>query len=49
VCDFYQHANYAGGMLQPGAFGPGINIANISAAPYSFNDIISSVKIYHQS
>lgn len=46
VCDFFQHANYAGGVLQPGRFAPGTNIPNIAAAPYSFNDVISSVKIY---
>lgn len=49
VCDFYQHANYAGGMLQPGEFGPGTNIPNIAGAPYSFNDVISSVKVHRQS
>ena len=47
VCNFYQHANYSGGMLQPGQFGPGTNLSNIAAVPYSFNDEISSVKIYH--
>ncbi|MFC1508825.1 hypothetical protein ACFL60_03945 [Candidatus Omnitrophota bacterium] len=47
VCDFYQHANYAGGMLQPGRFGPGTNIPKLTVAPYSFNDKISSMKIYH--
>lgn len=46
VCDFFQHANYAGGLLQPGRFGPGTNIPNIAVAPYSFNDVISSVRIY---
>ena len=49
VCDFFQHANYAGGVLQPGKFGPGTNIPNIAVAPYSFNDVISSVKIYQMS
>ncbi len=48
VCDFFQHANYTGGQLQPGAFGPGTNIPNIAQAPYTFNDIISSVRIYQQ-
>lgn len=46
VCDFFQHADYAGGVLQPGRFGPGTNIPNIVASPYSFNDVISSVKMY---
>ncbi len=46
VCDFYQHANYSGGQLQSGRFGPGASLANIKAAPYSFNDTISSVKIH---
>lgn len=46
VCDFYEHDNYNGGTLQSGYFGPGTNIPNIKAAPYSFNDRISSVRIY---
>ena len=49
VCDFYQHANYTGGILQPGRFGPGTNLPNISVAPYSFNDAITSMKIYQIS
>jgi len=49
VSDFYQHANYSGGLLQPGEFGPGTNIPNIAEAPYSFNDVISSVKIHLRS
>ncbi len=46
VCDFYQHSNYSGGVLQGGGFGPGSAISNIAAAPYSFNDMISSIKIH---
>lgn len=49
VCDFFQHANYSGGVLQPGRFVPGTNILNIAVAPYSFNDVISSVRIYQVS
>jgi hypothetical protein len=49
VCDFYQHVNYAGGVLQPGRFGPGTSIPNIVAAPYAFNDVISAVKIYQMT
>lgn len=45
VANFYQHKDYAGGMLQPGNFGPGVNIPDLTKAPYSFNDTISSVKI----
>ncbi len=48
VGDFYQHANYSGGMLQPGGFGPGTRIPKLSVAPYSFNDVISSVKIHQE-
>ena len=46
VCDFYEHPGYAGGLLQPGGFPVGTNLANIHAAPYSFGDKISSVRIY---
>lgn len=46
VCDFYQHANYAGGLLQAGRFEPGTNIPDIKKSPYSFNDMISSIRIY---
>lgn len=49
VCDFFQHANYSGGVLQPGRFGPGTNLPNIKNAPYSFNDVISSVRIYRMT
>ncbi len=49
VCDFFQHANYSGGKLQWGQFGPGTNLPDIKSAPYSFNDVISSVKIYRIS
>lgn len=49
VCDFYQNANYGGGQLQPGRFEPGSYLPNIAAAPYSFNDKISSIKIYRMS
>ncbi|GJL62115.1 MAG: hypothetical protein NPIRA04_07690 [Nitrospirales bacterium] len=49
VCDFFQHSDYSGGKLQPGQFGPGTNLPNIAAAPYSFNDVISSVRIYSMS
>ncbi len=48
VCDFYQHVNYAGGLLQGGGFSPGASIANIASPPYSFNDVISSVKFYKE-
>lgn len=49
VCDFFQNTNFTGGILAPGKFGPGTNIPSIAAAPYSFNDIISSVKIYQMT
>ncbi len=49
VCDFFQHANREGGQLQPGRFGPGTNLSNIASAPYSFNDKISSVRIYRMT
>ena len=45
VCDFFEHADFGGGKLQPGQFGPGTNLPNIGAAPYLFNDKISSVRI----
>ena len=48
VANFYQHVDYAGGILQPGNFGPGTNIANSSAAPYKFNDVISSIRIFQE-
>jgi hypothetical protein len=46
VCDFFQHANFLGGMLQPGSFAPGISVPSLTAAPFSFNDTISSVRIH---
>lgn len=49
VCDFFQHANYEGGMLSPGKFGPGTRIPNIKKSPYSFNDVISSVRFRKRS
>ena len=49
VCDFFQHANFSGGVLQPGRFSPGTNIPNIALAPYSFNDVISSIRIYRMT
>ena len=49
VCDFFEDVNNGGGQLQPGKFGPSTNIPNIAVAPYSFNDKISSVKIYRMS
>jgi len=47
VCDFFKHVNYAGDKLQGGPFGPWAFLPNIKEAPYSFNDVISSVRIYH--
>jgi len=46
VANFYQHPDYAGGILQPGDFGPGTNIPNVKADPYKFDDTISSIKIF---
>ena len=48
VANFYQHVDYAGGILQPGNFGPGTNIPNVNADPYKFNDVISSIKIFQE-
>ena len=45
VANFYQHKDYGGGMLQPGDFGPGENVPDLTKAPYLFNDVISSIKI----
>ena len=47
VCDFFKDAGYGGPILAPGRFGPGTNLPNIKAPPYSFNDTISSVRVYH--
>jgi hypothetical protein len=48
VANFYQHVDYAGGILQPGNFGPGTNIPNLNVDPYKFNDVISSIKIFQE-
>jgi hypothetical protein len=45
----YQHADYSGGLLQQGKLGPNTSIPNIAVAPYSFNDTISSVRIYRMT
>lgn len=49
VANFYQHKDYAGGMLQPGDFGPGTNIPDLTKAPYKFNDVISSIRIMQET
>ncbi len=46
VCDFFENPDYTGPKLQPGGFAPGAALPNISVAPYSFNDRISSMSIY---
>jgi hypothetical protein len=46
VCDFFENPDYTGPKLQPGSFAPGAALPNISVAPYSFNDRISSMRIY---
>ncbi|PCI78208.1 MAG: hypothetical protein COB20_06925 [SAR86 cluster bacterium] len=48
VANFYQHADYGGGILQPGNFGPGTNIPSLTQAPFSFNDVISSVRTFRE-
>lgn len=45
VCNFFQHGGTNGGLLQPGDFGPNTQIRNLKAAPYVFNDVISSIEI----
>lgn len=49
VCDFFAHPNYTGPKLQPGNFEPGTSIPNIGAAPYSFNDAITSMRVTRQT
>ncbi len=44
VCDFFKDVNYAGDKLGP--FGPWTFLPNIQVS-HSFNDVISSVRIYH--
>lgn len=47
VCEFYDNINHTGGSIGP--YEAGTNIQDLAAAPYNFNDQITSVRIYLRS